>query len=70
MRTHGIDGTYRVGCRCDDCKKAHAAEHRRRRRERTVDDFAMHGKPSTYKNYGCRCEACREAVRVEKRRAS
>jgi hypothetical protein len=70
VRTHGCDGTYSVGCRCDDCKRAHALAAYQARRRRVVTDFAMHGKASTYKNYMCRCDLCREAVRLERRRAS
>lgn len=36
---HGHDSAYRIGCRCEDCRKAHTEqrmEDRRRRRSKEV----------------------------------
>lgn len=66
--THGVASTYRsqdYACRCQPCRDANAALHRRenaRRREMLAADptVVQHGLRSTYVNWGCRCEACSE----------
>lgn len=66
---HGNASTYRRGCRCAECKKAHTARILRMTADRTrrlAEDpsLAPHGKRSTYSNWGCRCELCTEANTV------
>lgn len=62
---HGDARKYAQGCRCDDCRAAHAERHRGQQRRRMSDpeaaDRAGHGNASTYQNYGCRCRPCTEA---------
>jgi hypothetical protein len=62
--SHGTRTAYtHNGCRCDACRKANAAYHRRRRHERAqnIPDDIAHGTRSTYTNWGCRCKACAAA---------
>lgn len=66
-RRHGTPTAYNFGCRCDDCRKAHAEYAlllRRRRRELTAREGlpsnVAHG-ASAYGNWGCRCEVCSAA---------
>lgn len=77
---HGTTSTYgNHGCRCDDCRAAHAMacfEARRRRAGRPVPEH-VHGTDNGYTNYMCRCPDCREGHRVyqnerryERRRAA
>lgn len=69
--THGLSG-YQRGCRCSECRAAHAREQVRIRAERRADparaDRAGHGKRTTYNNYGCRCPECK-AVHSQHMRA-
>lgn len=58
--------SYREGCRCDPCKKAHRerqyAQIERRHDALLLDpSIAPHGSRSTYNNYRCRCEPCSDA---------
>ena len=61
---HG-NGGYRRGCRCDDCRAAHAAYKldlkERRRRTGRIPRTVKHGTKSTYLNWSCRCRACTAA---------
>jgi hypothetical protein len=56
---HGTAGTYRTGCRCDDCQAAHY-------RSKSAGDpnpagrWLKHGSNSAYVR-GCRCVDCRIA---------
>lgn len=59
----GTPAKYRRGCKCDYCKRAHAADakvHRDRRARQLQEDpsIAPHGHHSTYSNYRCRCDLC------------
>lgn len=62
---HGDHRTYSKGCRCTECRAAHAERHQEQQRRRVSDpkaaDRAGHGKAPTYQNYGCRCRPCTEA---------
>jgi hypothetical protein len=61
--THGKPGTYRRGCRCDECRAAntrYAREERKKRRERLETAQFKHG-AAAYTNWGCRCEVCTKA---------
>lgn len=65
---HGTATGYQYGCRCGDCRGAHAAANRlaRARRARALPETTaqlVHGTRSTYVNHGCRCSACDEAQR-------
>lgn len=56
------------GCRCVECRTAHArrcAEYRAARRAR-LDQLVEHG-ASAYSNWGCRCEVCTDGNTVYKR---
>jgi hypothetical protein len=66
---HGTDTGYGKGCRCADCRAAHA-EHGQYQREMyrmlaAIDPSVVkeHGTRSAYTQYKCRCEACRAANR-------
>lgn len=63
MESHGYLGSYSCGCRCDDCREAHAVYRRNRRMLpwRAMKRELRHGRRSTYVNYRCRCEPCRAA---------
>ena len=61
MATCGKDSTYRLGCRCELCTKAHA-EYAKLTRERRAGTPMKHGSVSTYQNLGCRCDDCRKAA--------
>lgn len=67
MTPHGTDSTYvNHGCRCEECKAAHAAYQRtaassRKERLRANPALVVHGTTSTYTNWLCRCEPCRQA---------
>ena len=63
--SHGSRTCYENGCRCVECKAAHAKHHRLRRRKRGAKPFqaALHGTRSKYVS-GCRCQPCREAARM------
>lgn len=62
---HGDAKKYAQGCRCTECRSAHAERHRMQQQRRLSDpkaaDRAGHGNASTYQNYGCRCRPCTEA---------
>ena len=66
-RTHGKPATYmKGGCRCDECRAAHAAFQkaaRLRRQQRLAEnpDLAVHGDANTYSNWRCRCKPCTAA---------
>lgn len=57
---HGTETRYRLGCRCDECRRGQNAARAARRKRPNV---AVHGLNSSYSN-GCRCAACRDAHRV------
>lgn len=70
-RPHNASTYTNHGCRCDECRKAWAAQVKRRQAERfalrTVVDGLLvaahlpaekHGVESTYGNWGCRCRDC------------
>lgn len=73
---HGSRSTYNNhGCRCDECRAAHAAYVARRSAERRAELAAgaatlPHGVLSTYNAWGCRCEDCRAAHAARERRYS
>ena len=62
---HGTDTRYNQGCRCSNCRSAHAdagRAYRQRLRERVAAGKATipHGTTHAYVNYGCRCATCCE----------
>lgn len=67
-RTHGRVATYRAGCRCAECKTAHAAAHADWRARRGPKlRRGSHGTLYGYRVLGCRCPRCREAARLYQR---
>ena len=70
--THGTTSAYtNHGCRCGECRAAHAAQQREyyaanreriaeRRREAVASGSVPHGTYSAYTS-GCRCDQCRAA---------
>lgn len=64
VSVHGTDSKYAAGCRCDECRAAHAFAQLRlneQRQRRGVPPSVPHGSTSTYNNYNCRCEPCKQA---------
>ena len=59
-RTHGLHGTYAVGCRCAPCTAAHtkAAQDERRRLGVPARQPPEHGVSLTLLHRGCRCADC------------
>jgi hypothetical protein len=56
---HGTDRSYEYGgCRCDDCRAAHAERVKRNRAERLAAGNLTHGARSAW-DAGCRCPECR-----------
>ena len=57
---HNTQSGYSGGCRCSQCRAAHAAYERMIRRRRSVvpDKQIPHGTRNGYLNYLCRCAAC------------
>jgi hypothetical protein len=61
---HGTTNGYtNLRCRCDPCRAAHAANVRRQRAQRALQEPPQHGLDSTYLNWRCRCPDCRNAHR-------
>lgn len=61
---HGTSNGYtNYGCRCEDCKTAHATTTRERKAARPplAPDDPRHGLRSSYGNHKCRCDLCRAA---------
>lgn len=62
---HGTyNGYINLGCRCQPCRDANAAEARRMKLQRASGRGrkpAPHGRYTTYHNYMCRCQPCRDA---------
>jgi hypothetical protein len=70
--THGSVAYRTAGCRCDDCRSAHAIRHfdeQTKLAARLAADpsLAPHGRVSTYSNHGCRCRPCRGAKSEQNR---
>jgi hypothetical protein len=74
---HGTNNGYaHYGCRCAECRAAHAAYYRThqriryRRKKGLPDDYAfpartkelIHGTHDGYVNRGCRCDECKAAA--------
>ncbi|WP_242882651.1 hypothetical protein [Actinomadura litoris] len=62
---------YKRGCRCDDCRRAHAdvtAAQTRNRLIRAAADPSLipHGTQTGYINWRCRCEECAAANRAQR----
>ena len=70
--THNAGGYTNHGCRCPDCRAAHAAyvSAARARRIANGAPTTAHGKPSTFDNYACRCDLCVAAKRASRQKAS
>lgn len=70
---HGTPNGYgNLGCRCDECRAAHAANHAAymRRKREAGEVVGSHGSSVAYDS-GCRCDTCRlahNARSVEKKR--
>jgi hypothetical protein len=60
---HGTQSKYSHGCRCDECRRAHA-DHQgnlvQGHRE-NPPSWIPHGTIGGYSNYACRCRACTSA---------
>lgn len=61
------------GCRCAECREAHAVQMRTNRaarieRARLDPSTTPHGTENGYQSYACRCPQCREARRLAVRR--
>lgn len=74
---HGSNAGYRRGCKCADCKKAHAEDVQRNYLKNHPEQraaYRKHGGDITHPEFphginagyvaGCRCEECKEAHRV------
>lgn len=62
--------SYRRGCRCADCKRAHADrqdDYRQRAMDREVPAH-VHGTTMGYQFFYCRCERCKAAKSAENAR--
>ena len=59
---HGTDSRYTKGCRCDECRSAHAEARRNLRARYRVEGFPSHGTYGSYSN-GCHCAECTAAFR-------
>lgn len=83
-RPHNASTYSNHGCRCAECRKAWAAQVKRRQAERCALRVEVggrlvavhlpedqHGRESTYGNHGCRCCPCTdEWARVCRERAA
>lgn len=81
--THGTNSSYRYGCRCADCRAAHAAHVREYRLRKGMvtnpvgpkpeqtkavrGETARHGTRHSYEILGCRCAHCLAANRQHTR---
>lgn len=69
--THGREGTYNRGCRCDECREAMRKARARRRcgelREKTPPGLQEHGLGG-YQRHKCRCSYCRAANAASRQR--
>ena len=66
---HGTAAGYVHGCRCDDCRIAHAKAQAafKSRNMETGRQPPVHGTVNGYVNYGCRCDECRSAGNAQRR---
>lgn len=69
---HGtVNGYGNLGCRCQPCRDANAAEVRRRNAERRQRGLApgdpRHGTSNGYGNWSCRCTECTTAHALDAR---
>lgn len=65
---HGTTNGYgNLGCRCERCQEAHAAEVQRAKERRAASPIPehVHGTANGYGNYRCRCDACTEAWSID-----
>lgn len=62
---HGTRQGYERGCRCADCRAAHAERFMKLRRSQGIvaREPAKHGTRAMYVRHKCRCDDCREAAR-------
>lgn len=69
---HGGYHYVNDGCKCSECRDAHAAYTKAARARRWASrtpvggvlvalGAAKHGRPATYTNWGCECPLCRAA---------
>jgi 5-methylcytosine-specific restriction endonuclease McrA len=78
LQSCGTDGAYQRGCRCDQCRAAHAQRQRTRLAERRIAERNRQLAIKTtiaekftaeeiFKRDGWRCHICRKSVRREPR---
>lgn len=61
---HGTDRSYEYGgCRCDECRAAHAGRVAQNRAERLATGRLSHGTRSVW-DAGCRCLPCHRAAKA------
>ena len=73
MKQHGTQLEYKHGCRCQECRKAHAdycrdqSANRKARLTSGKRVKVQHGTMGAYRNWGCRCQKCSDANKMNSR---